>query len=154
MLLESSHHLHDLDEDQCWRLLEQSSFGRLGFTSRALPAIVPTTYTVHHGELVIASLVGSKVDSARREDVVVFEVDRYDRETREGWSVNVIGRARVIEDPSRVAELDLLGFSPWVPDPRRYYITVEAAVLRGEALCHRVAEGASVGRESGGGSAQ
>src|SRR4051812_40879914 len=108
MLRQSSHQLQDLDEDQCWRLLEESSFGRLGFTSRALPAIVPATFTVHGGELGIAGPVGGKVDSARRGDVVVFEVDRYDTETREGWSVNVIGPARVIDDPSRVAELDLL----------------------------------------------
>ena len=56
--------VHQLDESECWRLLELAPLGRVGLTDGALPAIMPVHFTRWHGEVVFASLPDVKIHSA------------------------------------------------------------------------------------------
>jgi nitroimidazol reductase NimA-like FMN-containing flavoprotein (pyridoxamine 5'-phosphate oxidase superfamily) len=128
------HLLHDLDEQECRVLLGSATFGRLAFTQDALPMILPSHFRIRGDEVVVTSVAASPIASARNGHVVVFEVDAYEPATREGWSVSVIGPSRLVVDPSEIAELDRLDFSPLSARSGWHYIAVRIGVLRGSRL--------------------
>ena len=88
-----------LDEAECRRLLARAVIGRLAYTEGALPAIQPVHFTVHDGQVVIPTRVGSKVAAASMGAVVAFEVDEYDAASRTGWNVTVVGPSAVVTAP-------------------------------------------------------
>lgn len=124
----------DLDDEECRHLLGTTPIGRLGFTDRALPMILPAHYTVREPEVVLASLPDSKVNAAARATIVAFETDHYDPGRQEGWCVSLVGPSRLICDPDEVSALDGLDFAPWTGDPRQHYIGIRIAMLRGRRL--------------------
>lgn len=128
--------IEELAEPACHRLLGTRPIGRLGFTESALPRILPVHYTVRGDEVIVASLSGVKVAAARRGDIVAFEVDDYEPATNEGWSVGVLGRCRLVDDPAEIAELDALSFAPFTPEQDRHYFAIPTATIRGRRL-HR-----------------
>jgi hypothetical protein len=138
--MSATHSISELEERECWALLRSAPIARLGFTEGALPVVLPVHFTVRDGEVVISSLAGSKVTSAARGDVVVVEADDYDPVTRQGWTVNAIGPARLITGCDEVAALDELGFAPWTADQRRCYSVVRVVVLRGRTVVRSAAE--------------
>jgi hypothetical protein len=124
----------ELDVVVCRRLLASVPVGRLGYTEAALPRILPVHFTVRGDDIVIGSLNGSKVRSAMRGDVVVFEADSYDPVTHEGWCVNVIGVSRILADRDDVVALDALAFTPWAPHQDRHYFAVGMDAIQGRSL--------------------
>jgi len=129
-----SHREVELEWPECWRLLSTRPVGRLGFTDRALPAIRPTHFVIRDEQLVLATLNDRKVVTADRGDVVAFEVEDYDPDTREGWWVSTVGRAGLIIDRAEIDALDRLGFTPWSDHPERQYIAVQITALHGRRL--------------------
>ncbi len=85
-----------LTEAECRTRLATRSFGRVGVTSGGLPVILPVRYVFADGEITFQTGGGTKLRAARSGDVLAFEVDAYDTETNEGWSVLVLGRATVL----------------------------------------------------------
>ena len=120
-----------LDEAQCRRLLTTVTIGRLGFTEDALPAILPVTFTLQNGYVLIAVRHDSSVVNAVRRSVVALQVDDYDPAAGTGWSVTVVGPSRIISDPRQVGAPSRVPVSTRPPDPARYYVVVPLGFLRG-----------------------
>lgn len=98
--------LRETTREQAMQRLASVSVGRVGFTSRALPAIRPVTHLVDNGHVIIRSDEGSAIvnaASSERGAVVAYEADDIDVSSGSGWSVLVIGLARLIEDPEEAA---------------------------------------------------
>lgn len=98
--------LKETTRDQAMRRLASVPVGRIGFTSRALPAIRPVTHLVDNEHVIIRSHQDSAIVTAastERGVVVAYEADDIDVVSRSGWSVLVIGLARLIEDPQEAA---------------------------------------------------
>src|SRR5688500_9281447 len=89
--------LEVLDTAECLRLLEGSTIGRIGITSRALPVILPINYRVDRDRVLFRTSAGTKLDAATRNAVVAFEVDHIDPVYHSGWSVVVTGVATDVE---------------------------------------------------------
>jgi hypothetical protein len=92
--------------EQAMRRLGSVPVGRVGFTSRALPAIRPVTHLIDHGHVIIRSDEGSAVAGAastERGAVVAYEADDIDPASGTGWSVLIVGLARLIDDPQEAA---------------------------------------------------
>lgn len=130
----SPHVLQELDEAECRRLLASAPVGRLGYSERALPMVVPVHCTVRGEEMLIGGPVGSKVADAVRGHVVAFEVDDYEPAVREGWTVGVVGVVREITDPVEFAAVDALDFAPWTPGRTPIYLAVSLTMLHGHRL--------------------
>ncbi|HUZ51440.1 MAG TPA: pyridoxamine 5'-phosphate oxidase family protein [Streptosporangiaceae bacterium] len=85
-------------------LLGQVQFGRVVFTSRAMPAVRPVRHVVTAGQIVIAAgpelvLCSSSATTpagSGGETIVAYQADQLDATGCSGWSVVVIGRARPI----------------------------------------------------------
>lgn len=101
-----------LEPKACLRLLRTASLGRVVFTEAALPAVRPVTFAAPDGEVIISAGWGSwgpKLDGT----VVAFEVEDIDPATRDGWSVVVVGRARLVTDPASLPGFPPAGERPW-----------------------------------------
>ncbi|MGY2066073.1 pyridoxamine 5'-phosphate oxidase family protein [Blastococcus sp. SYSU DS0619] len=120
-----------LDEAECRRLLGTASIGRLGFTDGALPALVPVSFALHEGSVLIPGRLGNSVVDAVRRTVVALGVDAYDGGSGAGWGVTVVGPSRVVSDPALVLEHDRLGLLTPPSGPGRCYIAVQIGLLRG-----------------------
>lgn len=85
-----------LTEAECRDLLRSSTFGRVGMTSGGLPAILPVRFAYDEDVITFRTGDGSKLRAAQSGDVLAFEIDTYDFEAGEGWSVLAVGRASVL----------------------------------------------------------
>jgi uncharacterized protein len=85
-----------MDSAECLSLLSASHVGRLAFTDRALPAVVPVPYVVHDGHVVVPVRSGTSVVAAVHRAVVAFQVDSYRGGPGTDWSVTVVGPSRVV----------------------------------------------------------
>jgi nitroimidazol reductase NimA-like FMN-containing flavoprotein (pyridoxamine 5'-phosphate oxidase superfamily) len=85
-----------LPREECLRLLEQNSFGRIGLQIDDDPVVLPVYYALANDEIVFRTDPGTKLIAAVLGTRVAFEVD----DRNEGWSVLVIGRAHEVRAPS------------------------------------------------------
>lgn len=125
--------LEALSTADCRRLLRSVPIGRLAFTIAALPTIQPVHFAVRDDELLIPARRGGSVAVASRGSVVAFEVDGYEATTRTGWSVTLVGPARVLTDAVEVARLHRAGLEPWAPE-HACVVTVHIARISGRQL--------------------
>ena len=59
--------LEVLDRDECLRLLAFATIGRVGFTSGALPAVLPVNFHLDGERILVRTGRGSKLDAALHE---------------------------------------------------------------------------------------
>ncbi|TVT18324.1 pyridoxamine 5'-phosphate oxidase family protein [Amycolatopsis rhizosphaerae] len=122
-----------LEPKECLRLLRTVSLGRVVFTESALPAVRPVTFVAPDGEVIIpagGASWGPKLDGT----VVAFEVEDIDQATREGWSVVVVGRARLVTDPASLQGFPPAGERPWAPAAERLLLTIDIEHLSGRRM--------------------
>lgn len=102
-----------LDRDQCMSLLRGAPIGRLGFTSGALPVILPISFVVVGEDLVFRAAPGSKLEASLHRQVACIEADSFDPLHHTGWSVLVTGPTRVVTDPEEAARMAELPLPTW-----------------------------------------
>jgi uncharacterized protein len=113
--------LEVLDAAECIRLLANTTVGRVIFTENALPAVRPVNFAVHEASsgrgarhyVVVRTADGSDLIAATRGAVVGFQADDFNLEQRSGWSVSVVGRVDVVDDPEQAAALAALPLAAW-----------------------------------------
>ncbi|MFC4854356.1 pyridoxamine 5'-phosphate oxidase family protein [Actinophytocola glycyrrhizae] len=96
-------HLAELSRAESLRLLSEAPFGRIVYTVRALPAIVPVRHRVEDGMVIVRSHVGGDCAGS----VVAFQADGAD-DHAPGWSITVTGVARRIVDTEEIAHFETL----------------------------------------------
>lgn len=131
--------LEQLSTAECHALLVTIPIGRIVFTENALPAIQPVNFVLHGTDIVFRTRHESKLAAAMDRAIVAFEVDDYDPDLRTGWSVVLIGLARVIRDRDELAQLDDLPLMPWATGDRPHFIKVEPSMVSGRRLRQVVA---------------
>ena len=112
-------------------MLATPDFGRLVFTRGALPVVQPVRFSVHDGQVVIATREGGQLSRAVRGAVVAFQVDHLDTLTGAGWTVTAVGPAHVLTDADDIAAAARLGLRTWMPAARYSYVAVQLDLLRG-----------------------
>ncbi|MFI6520949.1 pyridoxamine 5'-phosphate oxidase family protein [Spirillospora sp. NPDC050679] len=126
--------LEVLDADECRSLLAGASLGRIVFTDRALPAVQPVTFALSGGDIVIRTFAASRLASAARNSVVAFEADEFDEAAPSGWSVVMVGHARLVSDPAELARLQDLALSPWIDEADSRFIRVRPQTVSGRRI--------------------
>lgn len=124
-----------LDERDCLRLLASQNVGRVAVSIGALPAIFPVNYRVSGNAVYFRTGEGTKLSAALSRSVVAFEVDSVDPVHHSGWSVQVIGRARVASDadPFQLVQ-------PWADGARDCLVEIEIDMVTGRRIDRGVAE--------------
>jgi hypothetical protein len=87
--------------------------GRLAVSVDALPAVFPVNFAVDGEDVVFRCTEGTKFTAATAGSVVAFEVDAFDMNGREGWSVLVRGIAEEVTDKAEQEALTRLPLVSW-----------------------------------------
>ena len=132
----------DTDEDglevlsraEATALLGTREVGRLVYTRRALPAVLPVNYAVREGGIWIWAGSAPALAQALRGAVVVFQVDDLDYATRSGWSVTVTGLARAVTDEVLLARARIQGPTPWPPGLKEHLVQIPLTMVAGRRL--------------------
>jgi CheY-like chemotaxis protein len=135
-LNDSGQQMRPLTRRQALDRLASVPFGRVVFTHHAMPSIRPVNHVVRDGQVIIRTHEDSAFTSCAghgHPNVVVYEADDIDPDTRTGWTVTVTGLARLVEDPARAARYrDML--HPWVSGSMSAVISIDAEFVTGFKL--------------------
>ncbi|MEE1787399.1 pyridoxamine 5'-phosphate oxidase family protein [Streptomyces sp. SP17BM10] len=132
--MEPDDRVETLSETECLRLLSTVPVGRVVYTEHALPAVLPVSFEVVEGRLLLAVRRGSATARGLDGTVVAFQADLLDPVTRTGWSVLVHGRANAVGDPEQVRRALRSGLRPWVGDPEPMYFALVPELVSGRRL--------------------
>ena len=106
----------DLGREDCLELLQGEHVGRVALTAQALPIVLPVNFALLDGDIVWRSAQGTKLNDASAGFVVAFEVDSYELDHQQGWSVMVQGLAHVVTDDEELDRAMELPLEPWALD--------------------------------------
>lgn len=119
-----------LPEHECWVLLREAMVGRLAVVVDDAPDLFPVTHVVDHGTLVFRTAEGTKLAGAVGQRVA-YEVDGYDQESGEAWSVVVHGVAHEVRELHEVLDALRLPLFPWDTAPKPRLVRIEPTQVTG-----------------------
>ncbi|WP_199850389.1 pyridoxamine 5'-phosphate oxidase family protein [Streptomyces sp. CMB-StM0423] len=126
--------IRDLGPDECRRLLSASGVGRVAVSTPQGPAVVPVNYEVVD-ESIAYRTVPDSAPAAAVGSEVAFEVDHLDEDMGQGWSVLVVGPARVVTDPGAVRRLAEGAHSaPWAGGEREMWVSIRPRRITGRRV--------------------
>lgn len=124
----------ELSRQESLSLLTTEPYGRLVLVRGGLPTVYPVNFVLDGAGLVIRTREGSSLCAAAGAAAVALQVDSIDRERRSGWSVTVVGRARIADDPVEVSRLARLPLQPWVRGVRNVFVVIELGTISGQRI--------------------
>jgi nitroimidazol reductase NimA-like FMN-containing flavoprotein (pyridoxamine 5'-phosphate oxidase superfamily) len=132
--------LETLDEAECMRLIAPGGIGRLAYAGRYDLTVLPVNFQVQEGTI----LFRTAADGATEEDLrtgiahaeyrVAFEVDDFDAQSHEGWSVLVQGPAHHVDSEPERAQAQLAGVEAWAGGHREQFIRITPARITGRRI--------------------
>jgi nitroimidazol reductase NimA-like FMN-containing flavoprotein (pyridoxamine 5'-phosphate oxidase superfamily) len=132
--------LEDLDEAECLRLIAPGGIGRLVFAGRFDLTVLPVNYKLHNGAILFRTSAHGSTEEDLRTGIdhaeyrVAFEVDDFDADAREGWSVLLQGPAHHLDDDTERAEAAAAGVVPWAGGDREHFIRITPARITGRRI--------------------
>jgi hypothetical protein len=122
----------------CWQLLGDEEIGRLAVSVDRYPEIFPVNYVVDERTVIFRTAEGTKLVATVMSPSVAFEVDGYDAEAGEAWSVVIKGHAREI--PMHDLLDDTFPLFPWTATPKPRFVRIVPDSISGRrfhVLQHR-----------------
>ncbi len=126
--------LETLSFDACLQRLASVPVGRVGFYADGELVILPVNHVLDGQDVIFRTVSGSKLSAAEGQQLVAFEADDYDPQTRSGWSVLVNGRAEVMYDDHEISMLSRSGHGPqpWITTvPRAHWVRIRPTSITG-----------------------
>jgi nitroimidazol reductase NimA-like FMN-containing flavoprotein (pyridoxamine 5'-phosphate oxidase superfamily) len=121
----------ELTQRECWEHLRSEAYGRLAVVDEDGPAIYPVNVLVDHATLVFRTTEGTKLDALRADPRVAFEVDGFDAESGNSWSVAIRGEAGEILVPREAVEVMELDVTPWQAGPKPVVVRIVPNAVTG-----------------------
>jgi nitroimidazol reductase NimA-like FMN-containing flavoprotein (pyridoxamine 5'-phosphate oxidase superfamily) len=137
--------LEVLDEAECLRLISAGGIGRIAFTGRFGPTVLPVNYQLHQGTIVFRTAEDSPTDEdlrtgiANAEYKVAFEIDDFSMAAREGWSVLIQGALHHVDSAAERASVLGAGVEPWAGGPRELFLRVIPSRISGRRISRKTA---------------
>ncbi len=126
--------LIDLDTSESLNLLARGGVGRFVYLEPRGPVAVPVNFRMFEGDIVFRTAASTQLASRAAQQRVSFEVDHIDDALREGWSVLVSGRSRLVTDAEELGRLQGLELKPWAAGPRNSYIRITPEEITGRRI--------------------
>ncbi len=131
-----AHHraLRAISAEECFDLLESIGVGRVGFTTGAGVVMLPVNFAVS-GKTIIFRTAPDALLGVHANSRLSFEADLIDEALSEGWSVLVLGHARLVSDEREVQHLEnTTHLQPWAPGARDVYVRITPAQISGRSI--------------------
>jgi len=127
--------LGELSRAEALQLLASVPVGRLVFTHQALPAIRPVNHLIEDDKIVIGLTAGSAFATSFRvgETVVAYEADSLNLTERSGWTVIVVGVARLETEPGAVLSYRAR-LRSWLSGATTDVVTISSEIVTGYRL--------------------
>jgi len=127
--------IETLDRQQCLRLLAQDEIGRLAVVDGSTPVIFPVNYQLDGEAVVFRTAPGTKLHDGPRSPAS-FEIDRFDREHRSGWSVVVVGRLEEVThyETRTYDRVRTLGVDPWADNDKPHWMRLVPSRISGRRV--------------------
>jgi nitroimidazol reductase NimA-like FMN-containing flavoprotein (pyridoxamine 5'-phosphate oxidase superfamily) len=139
--------LETLDEAECLRLIAPGGIGRLVFSGEWDLTVLPVNYQMYNGSILFRTAQNSGAEEDLRTGIthaeyrVAFEVDNFDMQAREGWSVLIQGPAHHLDAEDERAAALAAGVEPWPGGQREHFIEIRPARITGRRIRHRPTDG-------------
>jgi nitroimidazol reductase NimA-like FMN-containing flavoprotein (pyridoxamine 5'-phosphate oxidase superfamily) len=118
----------------CLELLATKSLGRVAYTDRAMPAVLPVNYALDGHRIVLRTRDGGVLARQMNNAIVAFEVDDVDDGMRSGWSVLVTGVARLIKAPADLLRWERLCLFPYAAGEGHQLVTITPGRVTGRRV--------------------
>ena len=125
--------LVELDVDECWSLIDSRSVGRLAWTRPNGPTVLPVNHATQEHEVWVRTTPYSLLARECPGTLLAFEVDEVDEFTRSGWSVVVVGVARLVQAGLR-GEPTWPDVDAWPEGPRHQHLVITPREVTGRRL--------------------
>lgn len=119
-----------LDADTCLELLESQEVGRITVCVGRRPEIFPVNYVVDGDTVVFCTAEGTKLAAMYINEYVAFEVDAYDADSGDAWSVVLKGHAEEVAVYD-VLDQEAFALYPWSAGPKPRFIRLVAEEISG-----------------------
>jgi hypothetical protein len=129
-----------LAEAECLRLISPGGIGRLAFSSRVGPAVLPVSYRLYEGTIVFRTGQDSPVGEDLRTGIagaeykVAFEIDRLTVAGPEGWFVLIQGAAHHVDSDAERASVLQASVEPWPTGERESFIRITPTLITGRRI--------------------
>ena len=129
-----------LDEAVCLRLISAGGVGRIGYTGRFGPTVVPVNYALYEGTIVFRTGQDSPMGEDLRTGIeqaeakVAFEIDEISPATREGWSILVQGSAHPVDSEAERAVVMRSGVKAWAGGEKELFVRVVPTRITGRRI--------------------
>jgi len=121
-----------LDQTECWRLLEHAHLGRLATSAGERVEIFPVNYLVRDASILFRSAAGTKLDELTKRPEVAFEIDGED--SRWHWSVVVHGTAEMLDGDAEILRSGVLELVSWSPTDKFNYVRLTPDFVTGRRI--------------------
>ncbi|WP_017607802.1 pyridoxamine 5'-phosphate oxidase family protein [Nocardiopsis xinjiangensis] len=125
-----------LERQTCFNLMASRDIGRVAFTIEgdAAPTVLPVNYALMHDTIVFRStLAGTIMRFAR--GYAAFQVDLFDEERREGWSVLASGQCRWVQNSGELARVPQGRLPrPWAKGDRNQILKITPGRVSGRRI--------------------
>ncbi|HTW00028.1 MAG TPA: pyridoxamine 5'-phosphate oxidase family protein [Streptosporangiaceae bacterium] len=131
--------IEELDRDECLRLIAAGGVGRIAYTSRFGPAVLPVNYKLQDRAIVFRAAQHSPLDEDLRTGIegadyeVAFEIDEIDMAGQMGWSVLLQGPAHRVTGSERDEALKAC-VEPWAPGSRELLVRIVPSRVTGRRI--------------------
>lgn len=128
-----------LDEEQCLDLISPGGIGRIAYSSRYGPTVLPVNYSLRNGVISFRTAENGPLDDDLRTGIagadahVAFEIDSINPGTRQGWSVLIQGPAHHLDDAER-EEVRESGIQSWAPGDRELFLRIVPSRITGRRI--------------------
>ncbi|MCZ0983213.1 pyridoxamine 5'-phosphate oxidase family protein [Streptomyces diastatochromogenes] len=142
-------HTDEIDESECWALLDDHGVGRVAVMSGDGPEIFPMNYQVVGSEVLLMTGEDTLLARAAASGAVIaFEEDRVDEAFSQGWSVLLVGPVRRVSNQVTAHALKQTAYStPWAGTERDTVVVLSPRRVTGRRVSVPGAPGASPGPE-------
>jgi nitroimidazol reductase NimA-like FMN-containing flavoprotein (pyridoxamine 5'-phosphate oxidase superfamily) len=131
--------IQELSEDQCLNLISGGGIGRIAYTSRFGPAVLPVNYALQDGAVVFRTAAHSPLDEDLQTGItdadykVAFEIDSIDLASQRGWSVLIQGPAHHVAGVEEEA-VRQAGVQSWAPGDRELFVRIVPSRITGRRV--------------------
>ena len=123
--------VHELSHEECWSRLRTMVVGRLALAGEEHPEIFPVNYLVDRGTVMFRSDPGTKIAASLEKARVAFEVDGFEPDTKEAWSVVVKGNLEPVLQTNDVVDAVTLPLFPWQYGHKAFFVRIVPVSMSG-----------------------
>jgi nitroimidazol reductase NimA-like FMN-containing flavoprotein (pyridoxamine 5'-phosphate oxidase superfamily) len=131
--------IEELSEDQCLNLISGGGIGRIAYTSRFGPAVLPVNYALQDGAVVFRTAAHGPLDEDLQTGItgadykVAFEIDSIDLGSQRGWSVLIQGPAHHVAGTEEEG-VRRAGVESWAPGDRELFVRIVPSRITGRRV--------------------